>query len=44
MKKNILFVEMTVKDTKVGVKKINGENYISLTDLASFAKKMIHLV
>ena len=39
MKKNILFVEMTVKDTKVGVKKINGENYISLTDLASFANK-----
>ena len=25
MKKNILFVEMTVKDTKVGLKKINGE-------------------
>ena len=30
---------MIVKDTKVGVKKINGENYISLTDLASFANK-----
>ena len=37
MKKDLIKTEMIVKDTIVNVIRINGSNYISLTDLARYA-------
>ena len=36
MKKDIVTVEMIVKETKIGVMRVGNVNYISLTDLAKY--------
>ena len=37
LKKDLIKIEMIVKDNIVNVIRINGSNYISLTDLARYA-------
>ena len=37
MKKDLIKTELIVKNNKVSVIRINGNNYISLTDLARYA-------